>query len=259
LKADYLHFVQDGKSQYDYIFQAILSNGSKLCSTPVINSIDLYNRSDNLTNIYFNLAGLNEYASSLGNNVGVERFVIGLPKTGNKSSVVLSDFNLLNDSEQQVAGFTNIVLGNLNLTGNSPSMTLNATGNVQFNTITLIFTNGRTDINTQGYSKVFSSNSSPSQYFLNLKTTRSGVLVFAQTYSDLWGLSGINGEHIVANIGLNGWFINSTTKGTVNASITYAGQAYLYHGMVIEGILIATSIGLLVVWTCYKRKKINLI
>lgn len=259
LKADYLHFVQKGNSQYDYIFQAILSNGSKLYSSPVINSIDLYNRSDNLTNIYFNLAGLNEYASSLGNNVSVNRFVIGFPQTGNKSSVVLSDFDLMNASDNEETGFTNFNLGYLNLSRNPSLMILNATANVQFNTVTLIFTNGSTNINLQGYIKVISSNSSPSQYFLDLNTTSSGVLVFAQTYSDLWGLSGINGEHIVVNIGLNGWFINSTTKGTVNASITYAGQAYLYHGIVLEGILIATSIGLLVIWTDYKRKKINLI
>jgi len=255
LNYDYLHFVQQGKPQNNYVFNAIISKGNTSYLSPDIESINLYNSSDNLTEVYFNLASFNSYAANLGKNVSVERFVVGLPKTGNQSSAILRDFELLNASDQEESGFQNINLGTSKIAGNSPQMFLNASSNVLFDTVTFAFTNETWNTTTLEFTKLFSIQSSPSDYSFGLNTTHSGILVFSQTYSNQWNLSGVTGDHVVVNIGLNGWFIDNSGKGIVNASITYSGETYLYHGMVIEIVLIVTTSGLLVIAT--RKRKIN--
>lgn len=257
LNSDYLHFVQEGQSHENYVFQAILSNGSASYSSPVIRSTNLYNSSDNLTEVYFDLYALNAYAASLGKNVSVQRFVIGLPNTGNQSSAILRDFELLNVTGQEGRGFQNVNFGSLALAGNSPQLTLNATENVLLNTVTLIFANGSSNVRSPEYTRVSYTQPSPSQYFFDFNTTQSGILIFSQTYDEQWNLSGINGDHVVVNVGLNGWFINASGKSIVNASasITYSGQIYLYHGIVIETILMAASAGLIAIATRGRKRK----
>lgn len=255
LNSDYLHFVQEGKSAENYVFQAILSNGSALPSSPPINSINLYNSTDNTTNVYFNLYSLNQFAESLGKNVSVERFVVGLPNTGNYSSAILRDFELLNVPDQKNGGFHNINFGNLSIKGDPIPMYINATANVLFNTVSLTFTSANSITNSPGYAKIPYSYSSPDQYLFNLNTTSPGILVFSQTYSNQWNLSGINGEQVVANIGLNGWFVDNQGNSTIAASITFSGQTYLYHGIIIEIILLGTSASLIAMMAIRRRKK----
>ena len=255
LNSDYLHFVQKGEPSHNYGFQAILSNGSVSYSSPVVNSIELYNSSANLTQVYFNLYSLNSYAASLGKNVEVERFVVGLPFTGNQSSAILSDFELLNVSGSSGNVFQNVNFGSLELPANTSQMILNATANVLFDTVTLTFNNGTMKLNPSQNTRVAYDQHSPSSYSFDLNASEPGILVFTQTYSNQWNLSGINGDHVVTNIGLNGWFINDAGNGLAKASITYSGDTYLYHGMIIEAILLTVSASLLVATSKRKRRK----
>jgi hypothetical protein len=255
LNSDYLHFVQKGEPSLNYEFQATLSNGSVSYSSPVINPIEIYNSSANLTQVYFNLYSLNSYAASLGKNVGVERFVVGFPSTGNQDSAILSDFELLNVSGSSGNVFQNVNFGSLELLANTSQMILNATANVLFDTVTLTFNDGTMKMNPSQDTRVAYNQHSPSSYSFDLNAPESGILVFAETYSNQWNLSGINGDHVVVNIGLNGWFINGTGNTIFNASITYSGQVYLYHAMVFEVIFLAISVGLLVI-IARKRKRI---
>ena len=255
LNSDYLHFVQKGEPSHNYVFQALMSNGSVSYSSPVVNSIELYNSSANLTQVYFNLYSLNSYAASLGKNVEVERFVVGLPFTGNQSSAILSDFELLNVSGSSGNVFQNVNFGSLELPANTSQMFLNATANVLFDTVTLTFNNGTMKLNPSQNTRVAYDQHSPSSYSFDLNASEPGILVFAQTYSNQWNLSGINGNHVVVNIGLNGWFINGSGNGLAKASITYSGDTYLYHGMIIEVILLVVSASLLVAASKRKRRK----
>ena len=255
LNSNYLHFVQEGKSEGNYVFQAILSTGHALFSSPPINSINLYNSTDNATNVYFNLYNLNQYAESLGKNVSVERFVVGFPNTGNYSNAILRDFELFNVPDKKNGGFQNINFGNVSLKGDPISMYINATANVLFNTVSLTFTSANSIANSLGYAKIPYSSSSPDQYFFIMNTTSPGILVFSQTYSNQWNLSGIKGDHVVVNIGLNGWFIDPQGNSKIAASITFSGLTYLYHGIIIEIILSAAYAGLIAMVEVRRRRR----
>ncbi len=73
-------------------------------------------------------------------------------------------------------------------------------------------------------------------------TTGWGLLVLAQTYSDLWTLEGAGwSAHAVVNVGLNAWLVNAT-NGSV-WTIQYQGSVWLTQSLYIEaagwGILAA--------------------
>lgn len=255
LNSSYLSFSEYGKSIENYAFQAIFSNGTASFGSPVIESINIYNSSDNLTNVYFNLNPLINYSTELGKNFDVQRFVIGLTQSGNESRLVLSNFDLLK-SKSLNNGFINAELGNVSLNSNVSNFTFNATQNVLFDTITLVYGNMSHILEYSKNTSVLAvEQSTPSKYSLDFNSEKTGILVFAQLYNSQWKLSGIDGVHLVTNIGLNGWFINSSSGGQLKLSISYLGQTYLYQGMTLELILIGASVVTLGISVRIRRKK----
>lgn len=60
-----------------------------------------------------------------------------------------------------------------------------------------------------------------------------GILVLAQTYSDLWNLEGAGwSAHAVVNVGLNAWLVNATNGSAW--TIQYRGALWLTQSLYIE-------------------------
>jgi hypothetical protein len=83
---------------------------------------------------------------------------------------------------------------------------------------------------------------------LTVQTSGSGwgILLVAQSYSPLWTLSGGIGPafHAVANVGLNGWLVN--TSHSIQWHAAYSGDSLERTALVLEasaGVPIAIGLG----------------
>ena len=82
-----------------------------------------------------------------------------------------------------------------------------------------------------------------------------GLLVLAQTYSNLWTIQGASGPvfHAAGNIGLNVWLMNATRGYRV--VIYYQGNNYLKTSLYLEGFMGAVVLGAGVLWGLLRRRK----
>ena len=85
--------------------------------------------------------------------------------------------------------------------------------------------------------------------------TSWGLLVLAQTYSNLWTIQGASSPvfHAAGNIGLNVWLMNATRGSQV--MINYQGNSYLKTSLSLEGSMGAVALGAVALYGLLRRRK----
>ncbi|MEM0134409.1 MAG: hypothetical protein QXU18_04170 [Thermoplasmatales archaeon] len=253
LDHEYLHFIQKGTQLLNYLFQAILVNNNGTQVDFNAESISSVNNSENITNVYFDLSGLDAYISELNENLTVQRFVIGFPSTLNFTQEELRNFDLFNTTTYN-SSFVNYAFGNDQLNLTTRTLNITASSNIAINTITLAFTKNGYIPHHAASTPVRVRSYNPTSYDISVPQNANGILVFTQTYSQLWNLTLNNIAHVPVDIGLNGWLLTNETHNGTNVSINYLGQKFLVKGEIIQYSAEVTFTILMAIYLMIRKK-----
>ena len=149
--------------------------------------------------------------------------------------------------------FFNNFVGNYS-TADASIVPLCISNNTYFDTFTqIVYTPSYTN-STPAFKSLNNDNPANSKYNIRLETKGWGVVVLDQTFNPLWQFSGSN-VHIVADVGLNAWLINSSAN--ISAQISFIGNHYLFESELIEPIFISIVILIALLVERYNRKSIH--
>jgi hypothetical protein len=203
------------------------------------------------TTYSFNLAtDIGPGASTLnryrGNLMNIE---FGMEASGTATSLNVTNLTLI--SSPNSALFQNVPTPTIALTG-SDSLGLSANSQCLVDTLTLSTINPTGELDFTPY---YEPQPDPTSLQLTSINSGWGILLAAQTYADLWGLS-IDGTpvgiHVPANIGLNGWLVNLSEGAHI--LITYNGQSYVTAGTIVEGVGLSALVAVAVVVRMKRRR-----
>ena len=156
--------------------------------------------------------------------------------------------NLTN--EKSIHTFFNNFVGGFSI-ANESVVPLCISNSTYFDTFTqIVYTHNYTN-STPSFEILNNENPTNSNYNIRLETKGWGVIVLDQTYNPLWRFSGST-IHIVADVGLNAWLINSSRN--ISAQILFIGNHYLFESELIEPIFIAIVILMALVVEKYNLK-----
>lgn len=103
------------------------------------------------------------------------------------------------------------------------------------------------------YQPDFSSMPDPTRVSFVAKLGGWGVITLAETFSNLWSLSGgpSPGYRAVSNLGLNGWLVNSSVGSTY--VLTYTTDGITHLSFEVEVVMLILSAALILCFRAVKR------
>ena len=226
----------------------VQGNGLKTINEPWISSNSIsFTSSTGKSNVYLkteleklNVYGYNSslvYARSMSLGKGFSEM------TYNRTAVNLT-------MGKGISTFYNKFVGYYSL-ANESAVPLCISNNTYFDTFTqIVYTHSYTN-STPSFEVLNKSNPTDEKYNIRLETKGWGIVVLDQTYNPLWQFSGST-IHIVADVGLNAWLINSSLN--ISAQILFIGNHYLFESELIEPIFISVVILIALVVERYNLK-----
>ncbi len=172
----------------------------------------------------------------------LRHFVVVLPTTDHRSSYIWSNLTAF---DNQANGFYLISTGSHPVDPSAP-WTISTSPLVRFDT--LVAQMGPTVPATPPRQDVYAAQSSVVDQQATLAGSGWSVVQLGQTYSSAWTLQGPLDfqDHLVVNVGLNGWLVDAS--GPVVVHVVYTGNVSALWGSVGEGIGLVGFVAAVVVY-----------
>lgn len=242
-----LVFTSNGTNPLTFLMQGIYPDGYHFS----VMSYQIPNPSINQSNFYFFFPQSNQYSHLMNKTMTLERFVVGFHGvTPSFSELSVRNFSFFNYTGKE--GFQIFNLGDFNNAGIS-NISIGTNSLNYIDTLTTIFSKGRyiPPLNEAHISDL-RPQPSTTEWSFEFKTSANewGILLLPQTFNPSWKLNANlpYSQHLVADIGLNGWLVN--TSGVFDGKVIYLPQKYLQLSLTLEAVLVPiwSSLAIVVVY-----------